>query len=107
MIWIHALLGWVTLLAAFAVCVWAWLGASGRTGARLPSRVLIGLIDLQILVGIITWVLHRMWNLHPILGIAAAVVAHVWLKDRRSRTTQAWAATAVFILLGITAWIGR
>ncbi|SFU36940.1 hypothetical protein [Alicyclobacillus macrosporangiidus] len=107
MIWIHEALGIVTLVAALVVCVWAWLRAAAGMQAKLPSKVLIGLIDLQILLGIITWVLHRVWSLHPLFGIAAAAVAHIWVKDKRSRAAQAWGATAVLVLLAVGVLAGR
>ncbi|GMA49530.1 hypothetical protein GCM10025857_08870 [Alicyclobacillus contaminans] len=102
---IHGVVGIVTLIVSVALLLWN----AFRLGRRLqtPSyrMVLVGLLDLQVLLGIITWIIHPRggaWLLHPLFALVAAAVAHTMLKERRKGQIQMIGYVLVFALLVVT-----
>jgi heme A synthase len=104
---IHIVLGLIILALAIVLLIWTAVNVSnGRGGPRL-SKVLVGLLDLQILLGIIAFAIHPRWSawlLHPLFMIAAAGVAHVMLKGSRSRRSQLTGYVWVVLLLLLGVW---
>lgn len=81
---------------------------TGRVHGKSYRRIFLGLLDLQILIGIVTFVLHPMWGafiLHPITMVIAVGVAHVLTKENRSTRVQMLGYFVTAILLFIGAWI--
>lgn len=91
---LHNLLRWL-ILAAGAVAiiraVWGWLGALDFARAdNVLGQVYTGLMDLNVLVGIIVLIqrwgaITRQAEIHPVIMILAAVVAHVGQRMGRQR----------------------
>lgn len=93
---IHNIWRWLVLIAAVAAIVLALLAATGSrpwdaTSDRLGLIFTITM-DIQVLVGIIIWLLEQRWSgdaylgyIHPILMLGAVALAHVG----RSRADKA------------------
>lgn len=91
---LHDLLRWL-ILAAGAVAIiraaWGWLGALDFVRAdNVLGQVYTGLLDLNVLIGIVVLVLRwgdltRQAEMHPLVMILAAVVAHVGQRTARQR----------------------
>jgi uncharacterized protein YqhQ len=104
----HARYGEVLILLSLIVALFSffWSSAQGR-GALTLRRILAGLLDLEILIGLITAALVSVpWGRfiwHPLAMIVAAVFAH--LAARRQDRQASWfsALTVVFLLLGFLA----
>ena len=110
MVAVHALLGLLTRVVAALLLIWNGTRLSSASTTRKSFyRVLVGLLDLQVLLGIITFVIHPkggLWLLHPILMIAAVAVAHVLTKDTRSPRQQLTGYVSVLVLLVLGIWLG-
>ena len=103
---IHTVLGLPIVVIAVLLLLWNTLRISNKW--RMPSfgRVLIGLLDLQILLGIIAFIIHPIWGLfvlHPITMIAAAAVAHVLVREKNSQQKQlaGYFLATVLLILGV------
>lgn len=112
MVLVHMTIGLITLLLAIIAFIWS--SAAGFRGDRIPKPLrgaLIGLMHLQIVLGIITWFVARpgggVWWLHPIFMVIAVILAMVYTKQTRSARQQwlGYTATLVFLVLGI--WMGN
>jgi heme A synthase len=108
---VHAIVGLLTLVVAALLLIWNAIRlSSGSTTRKSFYRILVGLLDLQLLLGIITFVIHPkggIWLLHPILMIAAVAVAHVFTKDTRSKAQQLTGYVAVLVLILLGVWLGN
>ncbi|MCL6452223.1 MAG: hypothetical protein K6T78_01205 [Alicyclobacillus sp.] len=110
MLAIHIVVGIITLAASIVLLVWN--GIRFARGGRGPSlsRVLVGLLDLQALLGIITYILHPLggwWLLHPLFALAAVGAGHVLLKSSRRPRQQMGGYVAIFVFLVIGILVGR
>ncbi len=103
----HAGLGYLLILLAILVVGWTVVLAirdqEQKRGSRVACTALVGLIDLQALLGLVLFVMmNKEWNWalhHPLLMIAGAVVAHVANKQ------ESWAlpggfSVSLLLLLG-------
>lgn len=102
MLKVHILLGLAIVLISILLLLWNLL----RVGLKLkgPSLrpVLMGLIDLQLVLGVITFIMYPhggAFLLHPLTMIIAAVIAHTAIKDSRPARTQLFGYIAIVILL--------
>ncbi|MCL6442683.1 MAG: hypothetical protein K6T83_04350 [Alicyclobacillus sp.] len=102
---VHIWLGYIILAVTVGLAIWNIVritqGVPGESGRRL----LVGLLDLQVLLGIVALILTgiRGWFwLHPILMLAAVATAHTLLKSSRPKSTQitGYALVAVAVLVG-------
>ncbi len=101
---IHAVVGLVTLIVAAGLLIWNGVRVFRNLSAPSYRMVLVGLLDLQVLLGLITFVLHPrygLWLLHPLFMLTAAGIAHVLLKDKRPAKTQLLGYFLVFALIVI------
>jgi hypothetical protein len=119
---IHSLVRWLVILGSVVSLVWfllVWLKqiTTGENRDRMLMAIFSGLIDLQVLVGLIFlfvtsgdvgWPRFRIE--HAVMMIIAAVVAHLpmrWRKSDLPRETKARnnvitiIAVIVLVLLGI------
>jgi hypothetical protein len=101
---IHAILGLIILILAVIASIVEIV--RGRNGAKNPLRgPLIGLLDLQILLGIVTiiWTSHYGWFLvHPIIMVVAAILFHGWTKASKSASTRipAYVISTILLIVG-------
>lgn len=106
----HAILGFITLAVAALLLIWNGIRLSkGWTSRKSFYQILTGLLDLQVLLGIITLLLnHRggIWLLHPLFMLAAVAVAHIFTKDSRRPAQQLTGYIGVLVLLLIGVWAG-
>ncbi len=109
MVWtaIHSILGIVILILAVVATIMEVV--RGQKGVKNPLRgPLIGLIDLQILLGIVTIIItkHYGWFLiHPLFMLVAAVLFHGWTKPKQDGTSRASVYVIATILLIVGAVI--
>lgn len=108
---VHAVVGLLTLLVAAVLLIWNSIRLSRNSTSRKSFyRVLVGLLDIQVLLGIITYAIHPrggVWLLHPLVMIAAVGVAHVFTKDTRKPNQQLMGYAAVLVLLFVGVWLGN
>jgi hypothetical protein len=123
---IHSLLRWVVLaaaLVALVVAALAWLGSAttDRQG-RLATLIFVVSIDVQVIVGILIYLLGNFWLYpntqirieHPVMMLLALAVSHLAAaRARRSSglpaarlRTISIAVSLLLILVGIP-WIRR
>lgn len=102
---IHRYLGESMLLVALAGVILAIVGLLRKQALDKPENVLAmvysGLLDLQVVLGILFYFLlpgpARPTLLHPVLMIAAAIVAHVGRVWRNSPSpTRHWAQIGIY-----------
>jgi FtsH-binding integral membrane protein len=102
---VHSIVRWFVIVGLIATVVaGATLWARKETWSNGYSRmvaVVVGLFDLQVLLGILVWVANKGWNLdfflaylHPLGMIAAAVIAHIAAARLKRRPASAFAPTA-------------
>lgn len=65
----------------------------------------IGLMDLQIIIGIITWIVVKppaSFAAHPVFMIVAVIIAHIFTGSKRQRSTRvtSWIVADVLLILG-------
>ncbi len=102
----HAGLGYLLIIAAVIVVLWSAVAAyrdEGKSGGlHITSTALVGLIDLQALLGIVLFLMlskEWVWTLHhPLLMIVAAVAGHVANKQEGWAVTG-WFLTSLLLLL--------
>lgn len=100
---IHAVLGIIILILAVVATVVEF--ARGTHSRKNVLRgPLVGLIDLQILLGIVTMIVKAQYGwflIHPIIMIVAAALFHVWTKpkgDGRRRAASYLIGTILLII---------
>ncbi len=109
---VHAIFGERILpLLIVVAAIWFTVTWTPNTARTLPARIFPILVDIQATLGIIFWLygiigLERNYYLafpfilHPLLGILAAVVAHVSLRPRGAiRNLGRWAPLAALGVL--------
>jgi cytochrome bd-type quinol oxidase subunit 2 len=102
MLLVHSVIGMVTLIVSVALLIWNGFRLGRGIQAASYRMVLVGLLDLQVLLGVITWVIHPQpsrWLLHPLFMLIAVALGHTMLKDRRSSRTQFLGYLLIFVLL--------
>ncbi len=107
MILVHSVIGIVTLIVSVALLIWNGFRLGRGIQTASYRMVLVGLLDLQVLLGIITWIIHPQpsrWLLHPLFMLVAVALGHTMLKDSRPSRTQFLGYLLIFVLLilGIT-----
>jgi hypothetical protein len=105
---IHETIGLIIVLLSILLLIWNALRILSKWDKPSFRSVLVGLLDLQVLLGIITFAIHPIWGkflLHPIVMIIAAGSAHVILKETRPVKVQltGYVITVVLLLVGVSA----
>ena len=94
---LHSIWRWLVLLAAVLAIALSALSAFGsRPWDNLADRLSFFFtvaLDVQVLIGVVLWVLNQAWTrdafigfIHPVLMLAAVAVAHVG-RARSERAT--------------------
>jgi heme A synthase len=86
----HAIWQYVVLVAVVVALVVAFRGPTMDRTAETIYRITAGVVGLQVLLGIIVWIVNSGWSLgfmqgwvHPILGIAAVAVLNIFIGRAR------------------------
>ncbi|WP_206831658.1 hypothetical protein [Alicyclobacillus fructus] len=100
---IHMIFG--VILIILAILATGWELATQRGLPRALRGIVIGLFDLQVLFGIITWILRRPgWSfiLHPIIMVVAVILLHVLTSpaSKRSRRLTGWVVATILFIIG-------
>lgn len=108
MIAIHTLLGFLLVIASIFLAIWQILTWKSQLLSRKIRSALLGLLDLQVLLGIITFILHPIYGLfllHPVLMIIAVGLAHVFTKENRPARVRlmTYILIAVLLIIGVIA----
>lgn len=103
---LHAALGWFTFAVALVLFFWNGYRLLYKRPGKSYARILTGLIDLQVLLGVIAFFIRPhggVFLLHPILMLAVAGVVHALVKERRAPRTQlsGYASAVVLMAAGI------
>ncbi|GMA57204.1 hypothetical protein C7445_10763 [Alicyclobacillus sacchari] len=104
---VHMIYGVILILLAIVATAWE---IASKSGLPKPFRgIVIGLFDLQVILGIITWIVRRPhWQFigHPILMIVAVIILHVMtsLRYARSRRIAGWIIALVLLIIGAGAY---
>ncbi|GMA63950.1 hypothetical protein NZD89_01175 [Alicyclobacillus fastidiosus] len=109
MVVFHMIYGFLLILLDIVVTIWE---ITSRNGAPRGLRgAAIGLMDLQIIIGIITWITARpapsfVW--HPIFMVVAIIIAHIFTASRRKKASRVtgWVVTDVLLILGASLFHG-
>lgn len=93
------------LLIALAILVVIWESSSKKGVPRALRGATIGLLDLEILIGIVTWIMlkpHWSFVWHPVMMIVAVLIAHIMTNARRPRSQRVigWLITDIILILG-------
>ena len=110
---LHSYWRYVVLVAAVVGLIWAsagWLGSSSSPrSVRLAGLIYTIPLDIQMLLGIILWVLESRWSVpgsfrfeHPTIMILAIVVAHGGQAMARRSADPKSAARTVAIAITIS-----
>lgn len=99
----HMIYGILLILLVIAATIMEIARPNGVPKALRGAT--IGLLDLQILIGIITWIAVKpsaQFIAHPVFMVAAVVVAHIYTgrKKMRSRRVMGWIVASVLLILG-------
>ncbi|WAH37275.1 hypothetical protein [Alicyclobacillus dauci] len=105
----HMIYGVLLILLVLLVTIWEIARPSGAP--RGLRGATIGLMDLQILIGIITWIVKKpSWSFvaHPVFMIVAIIIAHIFTSTRRSRRSRVtgWIVAFVLLVLGAALFHG-
>jgi FtsH-binding integral membrane protein len=101
----HSIVRWFVILGLFAAVLAGFTLSirkeSWSMGYQRIVTITVGLIDLQVLLGILVWVANKGWELdhflayiHPLGMIAAAVVAHITAARLKKQPASAFGPTA-------------
>lgn len=106
---IHQGVGYLIFVLALVLTIWNLIRATGKVQGKSYRMILVGLLDLQIILGIITLIVTKVslsgkFILHPISMVIAVVIAHVLTKD--SRSTRQRVIGYILVLLLIAGGIG-
>lgn len=89
---IHRISGYVVLAVVVVAAVYGRSqGRAARPFTATPFAVTVGLVDLQVVLGLIVYGLAEVWQsddaliayVHPALALVAVVVAHVAVRRAR------------------------
>lgn len=109
MVQVHMVLGVITLVVGLVLLIWNAVRIQRQSNQKSFRMILVGLLDLQVLLGLITFFMHPIWGkflLHPICMLIAVAIGHVLLKESRSPRTQLTGYSLVMVLLLAGAWMG-
>ncbi|MCY0875100.1 MAG: hypothetical protein OWT28_02320 [Firmicutes bacterium] len=103
----HAMFGLIVIAITILLTLWNIIRISARLNGPSLRPVAMGLIDLEILFGIITFIVHPIWGaflLHPITMLIAAVVFHIMTGKKKSSGVQltGFILTTVLLLIGVS-----
>lgn len=107
---IHSVLRWLVLAGLLAGGGWALIQAPrGVAFARAPFAVAVGLLDLQVLIGIVLYLGEQAWHfdpfiayIHPAGMVAALVIAHAGaVRARRRAGTAAYRVVGAALLFAL------
>lgn len=107
---VHIVVGIITLIVALFTLIWNAMRFAGQSSRKSYRVVLVAILDLQVLLGIITWILNHVGGrfiLHPILMLVAVAIAHTMLKESKRPQTQLTGYSLVLLLLIVGAWVGN
>lgn len=104
---IHAMFGLVIVAIAIILTVWNLIRVAAKLKGPSLRPVLMGLLDLEILLGLITFILHPEWGaflLHPITMLIAVILFHILTGKKKSTRMQltGFVVTTVLLLLGVS-----
>ncbi len=96
---IHSVFRWVVLAALVAAVIYGILRALRRDvwspGSSRPFAIAAMALDIQVLIGIVLWVLSQAWEanpflavIHPVIMLLAVGVAHVTVRRSRGNGTS-------------------
>lgn len=99
---VHMVLG--ILLIVLAVIA-TFLEVSRRSGVPKGLRgAVIGLLDLEVLLGIATWIFvtkpHSIW--HPIFMVVGVICVHIFTRSNNGKSSRVlgWILADVLMILG-------
>lgn len=109
MVAFHMIFG--TLLIIFAIIVTILEIAKSAGSPRALRGIAIGLMDLQIILGIITWIVAKpqaSFIAHPVFMVIAVIIAHIFTGSKRPRRTRitSWIVADVILILGAALFHG-
>ena len=96
---IHSIFRWVVLAALLVAVVYGIVRALRRDpwspeSAR-PFSIAVVALDIQVLIGIVVWILTQAWDanpflavIHPVIMLLAVGVGHVALRRARTNGTS-------------------
>lgn len=103
---IHVILGLAIIIISALLLLWNALRFGN--GWKRPGfgRILTGLLDLQIVIGLIVFIEHPIWGwflLHPIMMIIVVGLAHVLVSEKRKPQTQliGYLLTTLLLMVGV------
>lgn len=104
----HATYGLILVVLSILVLIWNLLRAAGRVKSNKIRMVFIGLLDLQVLLGVITLIMHHkggLFLLHPAAMIVAVVLLHALTRESRPMRVQlmAYSSATALMILGVLA----
>lgn len=107
MIALHAMFGLIVVGITILLTLWNVIRVAAKLNGPSLRVVAMGLIDLEILIGLITFIMHPHWGaflLHPITMLIAAVLFHLLTGKKKSSGVQltGFILTTVLLLLGVT-----
>jgi hypothetical protein len=96
---IHSIFRWVVLVALAGAAIYGVVRALRRdpwsSGAARPFALAAVALDIQVLIGIVLWVVSRGWEanpfvavIHPVVMLLAVGVAHVAVRRARTNGTS-------------------
>jgi hypothetical protein len=116
----HSGLRYLVLLAAAAALAYflaSWLrGADFDKPARILTAIYVGLLDLQVLLGVLLWLTVSSYGAlygHIVMMLAAATAGHVASVINRRREPPSWSVglagvgVSLVLLIGGIMAIGR
>lgn len=108
MIAIHTLLGFLLLIASIFLAIWQILTWRSQVPFRKVRSAFVGLLDLQVLLGIITFIMHPRYGVflfHPLAMIVAVGLAHVFTKENRPARVRltTYVVMAILLIIGVIA----
>jgi heme A synthase len=103
MVAFHMIYGILLLILAIVVTIIEIARANGAPRALRGAT--IGLLDLQLIIGIITWIVEKpraLFVLHPIFMVVAILIAHIFTTPRKARRTRilGWVIADILFILG-------
>lgn len=107
MVTLHIVVGVALLLVSLVLMIWNIVRITQKRSGRSFSRLLSTLVDIQVLLGIIAYVLKPLSGigiLHPITMVLVLVVVHTMIKEKRPERTQliGYILTFVLIVIGVS-----
>lgn len=107
---VHTLFGLLLIVIFVFLALWQSLMWKTRIPLRRVRGMLIGLLDLQLLLGVITFITNAKYGwflIHPIIMISAVVMAHIYTKENRPARVQRFAYVGLAVMLVAGALAGR